>query len=299
MTQRGISFFNLMTNKNQKTYSIGVDIGGTKMSAILFDGNNILEEFTLATPKDTLDHFWVMLQALLKPLFEKADELKIKISGIGIGLAGMIDYKTGKMLDSPNIKILNGIKVAELFKEKIDLPIKIDNDANCFARAEAVMGAGKKYNSVYGLIIGTGIGGGWYIDKKIYQTEDGGSGEPGTMIVDFHNGKTLEEKFHEITENNPENLAEKAYYGDVAAQDIFINLGTILGFSLANIVNTISPEIIVIGGGVSESDDLFLNHTKKIMKSKIGSPLAAKKIKLVRAKLGKMAGAMGAALMIE
>ena len=72
-----------------------------------------------------------------------------------------------------------------------------------------------------------------------------------------------------------------------------------MGFSFASIVNIISPEIIVVGGGVTESDDLFLSHTKKIMKKNISSQIAAKKIKLVKGKLGKQAGAIGAALMIK
>lgn len=285
--------------KDQKIYSIGIDIGGTKMSAILFDGKNILEEFTLATPKDTLNHFLIMLQALLEPIFEKAQNLKIKIDGIGIGVAGVIDYDTGKMLNSPNISILNGINIKELLKEKIDIPIHIDNDGNCFTLAESLIGAGKKYNNVYGVIVGTGIGGGWYFDNKIYRTKNGGSGEPGAMIVNFHEGTILEKAFHELTNKNPEQLAEQAYYGDLKSQEIYTNLGNLLGFAFASISNMISPDIIVIGGGVAQADDLFLNQAKKIMKNNIASPIAAKKIKLTKSKLGKHAGCIGAALMVK
>ncbi|OGF25321.1 hypothetical protein A2331_03845 [Candidatus Falkowbacteria bacterium RIFOXYB2_FULL_34_18] len=283
----------------KKTYSIGIDIGGTKMMAVLFDGKDVLAEFILATPKDSLDHFMVMLQALIGPIFEKCEELKIKIDGIGIGLAGVIDRETGKMLYSPNIPIINNVNIGELLKEKINLLIKIDNDGNCFTLAEALLGAGRKYDNVYGIIVGTGIGGGWYFDNKIYQTKNGGSGEPGQMIVDFHSGTILEKAFHDLTEKKSEELAEKAYYGDVQAEGVFMNLGNLLGFSFASIVNIISPEIIVVGGGVTEASDLFLGQAKKIMKKNIASRIAAKKIKLAKSKLGKQAGAIGAALMIK
>src|SRR3989339_283496 len=215
----------------KKTYTIGIDIGGTKMMAVLFDGKDVLAEFILATPKDSLDHFMVMLQALIGPIFEKCEELKIKIDGIGIGLAGVIDRETGKMLYSPNIPIINNVNIGELLKE------------------------------------------------KIYQTKNGGSGEPGQMIVDFHSGTILEKAFHDLTEKKSEELAEKAYYGDVQAEGVFMNLGNLLGFSFASIVNIISPEIIVVGGGVTEASDLFLGQAKKIMKKNIASRIAAKKIK--------------------
>ena len=119
------------------------------------------------------------------------------------------------------------------------------------------------------------------------------------MIVDFHSGITLEKAFHNLTQKNPEQLAEKAYYGDISAEEVFIDLGNLLGFSFASIVNVISPEIIIVGGGVTKSDDLFLTQTKKIMKKTIYYQVAAKKIKLVKAKLGEQAGAIGAALMIK
>ena len=90
--------------KKTQQYTIGVDIGGTKRNAVLFDGREVITDYTLATPKDTLDHLLIMLKALIEPLEEKAREQKIKISGVGLGVAGVIDYKENKILEYPNAK---------------------------------------------------------------------------------------------------------------------------------------------------------------------------------------------------
>ena len=284
---------------NSKKCQIGIDIGGTKMCAVLFDGEKVLLDYVLATPKDTLDHFMVMMIALIEPLLEKAKELKCEVEGVGLGLAGVIDYKEGRMLNSPNIPLINGVKVGEELKKRIGLPVRIDNDGNCFVRSVAKIGIAKKYNNVYGLIIGTGIGGGWFLNGEIYRAPFGGSGEPGEMIIDFSNGMKLEEAYHKLTQNNPGNLAEEAYRGDILAEKTFEELGEFLGIAVANIINLIAPEVIVLGGGAMESSNLFLSTAKKTMRAHIASSEVRKNIKLLKSKIGKKAGAIGAALMFE
>jgi len=284
-------------SKNIKTYSIGIDIGGTKMSAVLFDGEKMIADYKLATPKDTLEHFMIMLKALVEPLMEKAKNDKIKIKGIGLGAAGVIDYKKSKMLKSPNIPIIDSVKLADQLEAKVNLPVKMDNDTNCFLRAEVKLGAGQKYNNAYGIIIGTGIGGAWWNNNRIYQGAHGGAGEPGEMIIDFESGIGLEQAYHKLTQGNPATLAEEAYRGDVLAEKTFEEVGRDLGIAFANIVNLIDPEAIIVGGGVVESSDLFLPKVKKVMRQYIHSP-EAKKIKLLKGKLGEHAGAIGAALLV-
>jgi glucokinase len=280
------------------TYTIGIDIGGTKMCAVLFNGEKAIADYILATPKDTLDHFIIMLQALVEPLIERAKEDKVKVTGIGMGVAGVQDYVAGKILISPNIPILNNQKIASIFSQKIGMPVIMDNDANCFARAEATIGAGKGYKNVYGVIIGTGIGGGWWFNDKIYLGSHGGAGEPGAMIINAETKVGLEQAFHKLTQNSPASMAEEAYRGDVLAQKAFDEFGVILGAAFANIINLIDPEIIIIGGGVVESSELFLSKVKKTMKDLVASS-EAKKIKVVKSKLGVLSGAIGAALLVK
>jgi glucokinase len=284
--------------QTQKQYTIGIDVGGTKMSAVLFDGEKVIADDTLATPQDNLEHFLVMLQAVISPLLGKARELKVKIKGIGLGIAGVINYEENKMLHSPNIPIINGAKLATLLSERVSLPVLMDNDAKCFTRAEVLLGAAKGNKNVLGVIIGTGIGCGWWYNGEIYHGAHGGAGEPGRMIIDFDKVIGLEDAYHKLTQNNPVNLAVEAYRGDILAQKTYEEVGKILGLAFANIVNLIDPELIVIGGGVVESSDLFLNQAKKAMQENIESDEARKKVKIVKSKLGKQAGAIGAALLV-
>lgn len=286
--------------KNKKNnYTLGLDIGGTNMRAILFDGEKIIDENILNTPKTDLRHFLIMLQALISPLVEIAKKEKKEIIGAGISIAGVLDSKSQTMLESPNISILDNVNLAKKIGDKIKLPVKLNNDANCFLRAEVKLGAGKKYKNAIGIIIGTGIGGAWYVNDGFYQGANGVAVEPGQMILDIENKKELEKDIYQkLTSNNPADLAERAFRGDDLAIKTFKELGGYLGIAFANIVNLMDPEIIILGGGVAESSELFLNETQKTMKKYIMSSEARKNIKLVKNKLGPNAGAIGAALLV-
>jgi glucokinase len=284
----------------EKIYSIGVDIGGTKMAGVLFDGVNVIADYSLATPKDDLNNFLSMLGALIEPLKERAKKEKMKIKGVGIGLPGVVDYGDQKLYNAPNVPFLNGLKIEELIKEKIgaDLEIAVANDAKCFVRAEALVGAGRKYASVFGVTIGTGIGSGWWDNGKIFAGSHNPAMEISIMIVDFKERLDLERAYQKLTKNNPANMAAEAYRGDPLAEQSYTQVGEYLGIALANVVNLLDPEIIIVGGGVVQSSDLFLPNVKKAMKNFIINP-QSKEVKLVKAKLGPLAGAIGAALLIS
>jgi glucokinase len=277
-----------------KTYKIGIDIGGTNMKAVLFDGEKVIKSYKLGTPKDSLDHLLIMLGALIEPLLEKAKKDKMKVSKVGLSVAGCHDFDKKIIACSPNLPFLNGINLGEKLEEKINLPVIMDNDANCFLLAEAKFGAVKKYKNSYGLIVSTGIGGAWFFDEKIYRK----GGEPGAMLIDFTDLIILEKAYQKLNQNNSAILATEAYRGDVLAQKAYKEIGSLLGVSLANIVNLIAPEIIVIGGGATNSSDLFFPQIKKSMSEYISNP-NSKKTKIVKSKLGEDAGSIGAALLIN
>lgn len=283
--------------KTTKQYAIGIDIGGTKMSAVLFDGEKVAADYKLATPQDTSEHFLIMLNALIEPLIDRARKDKIKIKGIGLGVPGPVDYKEKKISVCNNVPIIAGVKIANQLQIKVGLPVEIDNDTNCFLRAEALIGAGQKYGNIYGVIIGTGIGGAWWHNSEIYQGAHGGAGEFNKMIINFETAVGLEEAYHKLTQGNPAGLAEETYQRDILAEKIFEEIGRDLGIAFANIVNLIDSEVIIVGGGVVESSDLFLPKVKKIMREYIYSP-EAKKIKILKGKIGERAGAIGAALLV-
>jgi glucokinase len=284
--------------KQNKTYAIGIDIGGTKMSAVLFDGQKAVADYVLATPKDSLEHFMIMLKALVEPLFARAAKDGAVVKGLGVGVPATLDYQESKIITAPNLPLLNGLKLTASLAERLGVQdIKIDNDAHCFLRAEALLGAGRKAKNIFGLTIGTGLGGAWWFDKQIYYGSHGAASEPGWTVIDYKEGIRLEEAYHKLAQHNPASLAEKAYRGDILAEKSYREFGHYLGIALANIVNMIDPQLIIIGGGAVQSGDLFLTAAKKSLRQYIHSPVA-KKIKIVRGKLGAGAGAVGAALLV-
>jgi len=268
------------------------------MLGVLYDGEKVVSEYNLATPTDDLESFFVMLKALVDPLEEKAKEVKAKVEAIGIGLPGSIDFTEGKVMKAPNLGIIQGVKVADRLEKMTGKKTRMDNDANCFVRAEMQRGAGKGYGNGYGVTIGTGIGSAWYYDGRVYLGAHGNAGEPEAMVIDFDNGIRLEPAYQQITHRNPADLAEKAYRGDVLAEKTFSEVGRYLGIAFANIINLIDPEIIVIGGSVAQSSELFLPDIKKAVREFVIEDVA-KKVRIVKGKLGAESGAIGAALLAD
>ena len=300
------TIYNIMSTNEQKTqnYSIGIDIGGTKMFAVLFDltTKEAIADYKLATPKGKLEKFLVMLSALVEPLIERAKKDNGQVVKIGVGVPGIISAPTdknelGEVLHCNNLTLLNEVAIGKILQEKYKLPVLVDNDANCFLRAELALGAVKNSASAVGITLGTGIGGAISIERKIYQGVHGSAGEPGAIVIDVvdNTPMTLEEIYHNLMQGNPQAKADEAFHGDELALKAYQEFGKYLGLALASIVNLIDPEIIVIGGSAMHSGELFLAEVKKNLKLKILSP-KLKKIKVVPGKL-ENAGAIGAALL--
>ena len=281
-----------------KQYSIGIDIGGTKIRGGLWNGEKIIADYELGTPDDNLNHFLIMFKAVVDPLFEKAGQDNVKVKGIGIGTPGEIEEKTGKLYGCPNLPTLAGKPVGDLIKEMYDYPIVIDNDAKAFIRGEVLAGAAMGYKNVYGLTLGTGIGAAWWINNGTYRGAFGGANEAGHSIVNLSAGMDFEATFQHLLKNNPAKLSQEAILGDQLAQKAFEEFGKNLGALMANIVNLIEPEAFVLGGSVMGSHDLFLSEAKKAMKQYVLLPFAASKVKVLKSKLGKDAGVIGAALLV-
>mgnify|MGYP001580437388 CR=1 FL=1 len=240
-----------------------------------------------------------MLKALVEPLLDKAKNDQAIVRGIGLGVAAELDYKENKVLEAPNIPFLAGQKLSVNLAARLGIAtVKMDNDAHCFLLAEMKLGAGKKFNNVLGVVIGTGIGGAWWFNQQVYLGSHNGTRGPGWSIIDYKAGISLEEAYHKLAQNNPASLAEEAYRGDILAEKTYQEFGHYLGVTLANIVNIIDPELIIIGGGVVESSNLFISSAKKALRQFVKNQ-ATKKIKIVKGKLGANSGAIGAALLVS
>ena len=253
-------------------YKLGIDIGGTKIRVILLDNKTKpIFGFNISTPKNK-KLFLESLENAIKNIIKEH-----KISGIGIGLPGIVDVKQGVLIKAPNLPFLNNWQAKKFFL-KFSRNIEIDNDSRCFVLAEAKLGAGRGFKNIVGLTIGTGIGGGIIISGKIYRGENNSAGEFGHIIIDNH--KTFEQ---------------------LAAKEAFIKYGDrseVIGIGIANIINIINPAIVILGGGGIVFGKIKIEKIKKIAKKYIMSPLA-RKTPIVKGKLSENSPAIGAALLLK
>lgn len=263
---------------------IGIDLGGTNIKAVLMKGNRIIKKHKTETTKNTSKQIQQIIQKLSKG----------KIKQTGIAVPCTIERKKGK-LACPNLPWLKKLKIKNT---------KIENDANCAAIAASKIY--KKKNLVC-LTIGTGVGGGIIINSKLYKGK-GNAGEIGHMSIDLNGRKCrcgnkgcLEEyisargisktaKQKRIKEKNTIKLAEKARKNKKYKQ-VFLQMGKELGAGLANITNTLNPELIVLTGGITKAADLYLTEAKKEMKKRT----LAQPCKIIIAK--EEIGAIGAAML--
>lgn len=288
--------------------SIGVDIGATKIIFGLLKNQKVIKKKKILTPKTKKN--------LIKQLKENLRDLKksssLKIDKIGIGVPGILDAKKGLILKCPNLKYLNNFPLTKILKKELKIKILIENDANCFALAEALLGAGKNRNIVFGITLGTGIGGGLIVKSnkqkiKIYRGAFGTTGEIGHQTIKFDGLKCscgnlgcfesyCSAKFFGRKGFLPKKLAESAKGKNKESLKIFKKYGKYLGIGLSNIINLIEPEVIVIGGGISKTWPYFLAETKREIKKRTISSISKKHIKVEISKLGEAAGIIGAGL---
>ncbi len=252
---------------------IGLDIGGTKISGVVWDGKKVIEELTIVTPKNLFE--------FEKNVLKLADFLSASrnIRGIGVGVAGKVDPKSGVVAYSPNIKFVQDLRLTKLFKLKGFNKVKIDNDSKCFTRAEALLGQGRGRATLVCVTLGTGIGGGLAAAGQVYGGANFAAGEFGHMI--YGGNQTFERLYQQARDSH-----------DDAA------LAEIIGSLLTNIYRVVDPETIVLGGGVVfDRERNFLKRAAAVC----AKNLASYKIKADNIKISKLkhAGAVGAALLVK
>ena len=292
---------------------IGLDIGGTNIKGVLMNGKKTIAGIKVPTISRTDKNL------LINQVFDIIRQLKSdasKVEKIGVAVAGPVDFKKQRILNPPNIVALKNSELSAIIKKEFGIKTIIDHDVNCFVLAEATLGAGKDYKSVFGVTLGTGVGGGMVIDKKVYRGAHGSAGEVGHITID-RNGRKCKcgnrgclEPY--ICDAGVKQAAKKIFKKGVDSLRIFDNLakkndkraiklyatiGEYLGIGLANIVDTINPEIIVVGGGILRAGKFILEPARKEMRKNILSQ-GAKKTKILKSRLGKFAGAIGATLLI-
>lgn len=308
-------------------YYIGIDVGGTFVKAGIVDENgNIVADGKIASECDKGGNKLAENAAtLVMRLLEKSGISKDQIVGAGMGFPGFIDSKNGIVVYSNNVR-LSDFPVVEIMQAKLGLKVKVANDANVAALGEKMFGAGKEYNDMVMITLGTGVGAGIIIDGKLFEGNRSAGAEIGHMLL-VHGGEqcTCGRKgcfeayssatalirdtkramqnhkdslmweigsIDNVTGKTPFDYAKKDKY----AAEVVNNYIEMLGSALTDIANIFRPEAIVIGGGVcAQGDNLIVPLKKKIQSELFGADFGSPEVVLHVAELGNKAGLLGAA----
>lgn len=291
---------------------IGIDLGGTKIEGILLDKqNHVLERIRVSTKQQSgYDVILDRIINLVKDIQSRSDQA----ANIGICTPGAIEPVKG-VLKNSNTVCLNGKPLKDDLESVLGCPIKMENDANCFALAEAAMGAAKGYSTVFGVIMGSGVGGGIVFNQRIHRGRLFIAGEWGHItlypygldcycgrqgcVEKYISGTALERRWSEL---GGENLALDQIVSrfDSQPDDLYRKWKTEFlnnfGRALATVINIIDPDAIVLGGGVSNIPFLYLEGSK-VVQNNIFSNFSDTPI--LPNQLGDSAGVFGAALLDE
>ena len=269
---------------------LGIDIGGTSIVAARFSDNEMLDKKEVPTGADR------PAGQIMESLYEAiALVLTPEVVGIGIGMPGFMNAETGEIMQINNIPSFNGYAIKPRVEEKFNLPTFQNNDANCFALGETYYGAGKKYTNLVGVTLGTGLGGGIILNRKIHTGLMGGAGELG--CVPFHGGISEDicsaALFKNKYRTTGTELYKKAKAGDQAALAVFDELAHNIGELFRIVMYVLAPEAFIVGGSVANSWDLL----EKPLREEVNNflvPMISKNVDLVKAELDN-AGLYGAA----
>jgi len=306
---------------------IGVDLGGTKLLAGAVDADLTVHHRT-NRPAPGLDQL-ELVEMVVHAVAELRRSAGREVEAVGFGIPCTFDARTGLAVQAVNLP-LHDMRFAEVMAERLDLPVVVDNDANCAVLAEARAGAGAGCSEVVMLTLGTGIGGGLYLRGEVYRGFEGGGAELGHMVVDMDgrpcqgncpnwgclesvsSGTALVREASLAVARRPDTalgraleggreltgpmVTELARAGDPVARGAIETIGRALGVGIANIVNIFCPQVVVIGGGVSAAGDLLLDPAREVMRRRALRP-GRDEVRVEAAALGAEAGMVGAAIL--
>jgi len=293
---------------------VGIDIGGTNIKSAFVKNGQIKKRIRLPTnARQGHKIVLVQIKSAIKPFVKQA-------SGIGVGIAGIIDSVRGIVRYSPNLPGWNNIQLKKILREEFRRPIEILNDVNAVCLGEWKYGAAKGYDNVFLFTLGTGVGGAAICEGVPLFGENGFAGEFGHTVIKYdgpqcsclnyghleryvgaryivarakrkikRNFSSLR-KFRTIT---PEIIAQEAKKGDRISWEIFSEISYFIAIGITNIIVLFDPAVVIIAGGISGAGRILFAPIRKIVKEKL---MGAKyrNYKIIPAKLGDDAGILGA-----
>jgi glucokinase len=289
---------------------LSFDIGGTKIASGIVEinktGYKIYDYQKIKTPKDKKEFIQKIIELVV--YYEKDNSF----SEIGIGIAGQVNNKNGVVECMPNIKGWRNLDIKKIIEKSVKKKILINNDLKCFALAENKFGKSKKHENAVYLTIGTGIGGAIEVGGKLYRGANNTAGEFGHMIIvsggkkckcgnngcweQYVSGKAIERLYYDFygKKKKAKNIAFDSMKGIKQDQRVIKEISFYLSAGLVSVINTINPEIIVIGGSVVNQKEILDLAIKEIRKKAL---IPARKTKIVKSSLGDEAVLIGAALL--
>ena len=311
---------------------IGIDIGGTKTLGVAVNENgDLLEERLLPTPQGAAE----LIGTTSSMYFELSERVaqsspeRFEVLGLGIGIAGLVDID-GKLRRAPNLVEVDGLDVGPILKSKLGVPVYVDNDVNCAARAELSDGVAASANNSLLVTLGTGIGGALIVDGRIHRGAFGMAGEPGHMIVDprglicacgkqgcweayasaaglknlaidkAKNGRLqqINDKVQgDLNKIASEDITQAARRGDIQSVELIDDFAYWIALGLTNCAALLDPELIIIGGGLVAEWDLLGDRIRHSFDELLLASTQRNRIPIKPAENGKAAGAIGATLL--
>ena len=307
--------------------AIGIDIGGMSIKGSAVDSNGrVYEKFSMPFIKGEPGEVTIRKLAEIVKEYIAANGLEGKIAGIGIGSPGSLDVKNGIVNYANNLG-WNELPVAKLMQEVLPYPVRLTNDANAACLGEAKYGAGKSYETIIMLTLGTGVGGGIIINGKLFEGNEGKGGELGhtVIVVDgepctcgrkgcleaYASASALIRETKKAMRLNKRSLMwkispdielvngklpfEAAKQGDATAIKVLDNYVKYLGEGILNYCNIFRPNVIVLSGGIANAGEFLFSRLNNYVKERNYGYKSTPKVKVVPAELGYDSGKIGAA----
>lgn len=314
----------------KKIYALGIDIGGTNIKFAIIDSKGKIINFYQRESGADKGRSAILSNIQLGAEYILSQSKNLNIIGIGVGTPGLVNDKGKVVTGAANLKDWNGTPIKKIIEKRLNLPVFVDNDVTALALGEAIFGAGKGYKNVICAALGTGLGGGIIINKKIYRGKFGYAGEFGHIVVNPEGAKctcgkigcleayasawALKRMCNEYfikneksliftyADNKPENFTPeiifKAYKkNDKVASKILNEMGYYLGIGLGILVNIFDPDVIILAGGIANAGKDLINLINKYIYQHT-LPFFKNRVKLKISKFKHLAGAIGSASLV-
>ena len=317
-----------------KKHVVGIDIGGTKLATVVADtAGNILHKVRKPTLAERGPEYALqLLFDMVHETIELAGLERTAISAIGVSCGGPLDTETGIVYSPPNLPGWDALPLKALLESEFEIPVTIENDANASALAEYRFGGGRGYNAVLYMTMSTGIGGGIVLDGQVYHGANDSAGEVGHQILlpdgplcgcgkrgcleALCSGPAIARRAQAAVRNEKalatalldlvggrvealrsEHVLEAARHGDALALRLVRETAYYMGWGIANLVNILNPDIVLLGTIAIAAGDILLNPIRKTV-SEFAMTRPAEAVKIAPAQLGEALGDLAAVALV-